>query len=282
MSGDPRPLVAADLDRTLIYSAAAAALDDDDLVVVERLEGRVISSATPRTLALLRELAAAALVVPATTRTAAQYQRIDVVAVELAPRYAIVANGGDVLVDGVPEPEWHAGVRTRLAEGSEPLGAARDGFLAVAGSGDGPAGGPAWLTRLREVDDLFLVASVDRAALPPTVVGDLAGALGPRGWAVSLQETKLYVVPHGLDKADAVAHLRDLTGAPLVVALGDSVLDRGMLAAADVGLRPAHGELSRLADAPGTIPVPGTHGARAAEEMLTAALAAVRAAAAVG
>jgi hypothetical protein len=270
-----RALVATDLDRTLIYSAAAAALADDDLVVVERLDGRVISSATPRTLALLHELAAVALVVPATTRTADQYRRIDVVVAELAPRYAVVANGGDVLVDGVADPEWHRQVRTRLASVAEPLHAARDGFFAVAGAE------PEWLTRMREVDDLFLVASVDRTQLPDGLVADLAGSLGDRGWAVSLQETKLYVVPHGLDKADAVTHLRERTGASLVIALGDSVLDRGMLAAADVGLRPAHGELSRVADAPGTIPVPGTHGARAAEEMLTAALAAARAVVAV-
>src|SRR5687767_2481080 len=90
-----RALVATDLDRTLIYSAAAAALADDDLVVVERLDGRVISSATPRALELLHELAAVAMVVPATTRTAEQYRRVDVVVSELAPRYAIVANGGD-------------------------------------------------------------------------------------------------------------------------------------------------------------------------------------------
>jgi hypothetical protein len=270
-----RALVATDLDRTLIYSAAAAALADDDLVVVERLDGRVISSATPRTLALLHELAAVALVVPATTRTAEQYRRVDVVVSELAPRYAVVANGGDVLVDGVVDPDWHDAVRGKLAAGSEPLHAARDGFFGVSGPE------PVWLTRLREVDDLFLVASVDRAQLPAALVADLASALGHRGWAVSLQETKLYVVPLGLDKADAITHLRERTGAPLVIALGDSVLDRGMLAVADVGLRPAHGELSRVADAPGTIPVPGTHGARAAEEMLTAALAAARAVAAV-
>ena len=90
-----------------------------------------------------------------------------------------------------PGGRWHDDVRARLATGSEPLAAAHDGFVAVAGTGDSPAGGPAWLTRLREVDDLFLVASVDRAALPADVVADLAGALGPRGWAVSLQETKL-------------------------------------------------------------------------------------------
>lgn len=81
-----RTLIASDLDRTLVYSAAAApsgGLVADPagpgtagLVVVERHEGRDVSFMTPAAATALAALAAREVVVPVTTRTPAQLARV--------------------------------------------------------------------------------------------------------------------------------------------------------------------------------------------------------------
>ena len=71
-------LIATDLDQTLIYSPGAASRGPQrDARVVELLDGLVISLLSSRTERDLRELQRHAVLVPATTRTRAQYERID-------------------------------------------------------------------------------------------------------------------------------------------------------------------------------------------------------------
>jgi hypothetical protein len=68
----------------------------------------------------------------------------------------------------------------------------------------------------------------------------------PLGWQASLQGRKLYLVPGVLDKALAVAQLRERLGADQVIAGGDSLLDAAMLRSAGKSIRPCHGELHRI------------------------------------
>ena len=80
----PKVLVASDLDRTLIYSAAALALPLPDeraprLLCVEVYESQPLSYMTETAAALLAELGELgdeAVFVPTTTRTRQQYRRI--------------------------------------------------------------------------------------------------------------------------------------------------------------------------------------------------------------
>ena len=112
-------LIATDLDQTLIYSPGAASRGPQrDARVVELLDGLVISLLSSRTERDLRELQRHAVLVPATTRTRAQYERIDLPA---GSRYAIVASGGGILVDGEPDLAWAASVLARLRSTASPL-----------------------------------------------------------------------------------------------------------------------------------------------------------------
>lgn len=111
-------LVASDLDRTLIYSSAALALTMPDaraprLLCVEVHESKPLSFMTETSAELLTQLGDAAVFVPTTTRTRKQYQRINLPGPE--PKFAICANGGHLLVDGVTDEDWHAGVQAKLA-----------------------------------------------------------------------------------------------------------------------------------------------------------------------
>src|SRR6202008_5033523 len=117
-------LVASDLDRTLIYSAGGPGLTTPGaraprLLCVEVHESRPLSYLTETSAQLLTELGDAAVFVPTTTRTRKQYERINLPGP--APRYAICANGGHLLVDGVSDGDWHGQVLARLADECAPL-----------------------------------------------------------------------------------------------------------------------------------------------------------------
>ncbi|MEY9990984.1 hypothetical protein ABIE67_003016 [Streptomyces sp. V4I8] len=232
-------LVASDLDRTLIYSAAALALTMPDaraprLLCVEVHESKPLSYMTETSAQLLTDLGDAAVFVPTTTRTRKQYQRINLPGP--APKYAICANGGHILVDGVSDPDWHAQVQARLAEQCAPLAEVQDHLMASAS--------PAWVRKHRIAEDLFAYLVVERELLPEEWVKELAVWAENRGWTVSLQGRKIYAVPKPLTKSAAMHEVARRAGAELTLAAGDSLLDADLLLAADRGWRPGHGELA--------------------------------------
>ncbi|GAA3371020.1 hypothetical protein GCM10020367_20010 [Streptomyces sannanensis] len=256
-------LVASDLDRTLIYSSAALELGVPDaraprLLCVEVYEGKPLSYMTEAAAGLLERLAATTVFVPTTTRTRKQYQRVQLPGP--APKYAICANGGHLLVDGVADRDWQRRVAARLAEECAPLG---DVQAHVAATAD-----PAWLRKHRVAEDLFTYLVVERELLPRDWVKELAAWAGQRGWTVSLQGRKIYAVPKPLTKSAAMHEVARRTGATLTLAAGDSLLDADLLLAADRAWRPGHGE---LADSGWTAPhltALTERGAAAGEEIL--------------
>ncbi|MCY0925786.1 HAD family hydrolase [Streptomyces sp. H27-H1] len=241
-------LVASDLDRTLIYSSAALALTMPDpvaprLLCVEVHESKPLSYMTETAAGLLAELSAdpRAVFVPTTTRTRKQYQRIRFPG--RPAKYAICANGGQLLVDGVPDRDWRRQVAARLAAESAPLEEMNAHLMSVAD--------PQWLRKARVAEDLFAYLVVERALVPAEWIKALTEWAEARGWTVSLQGRKIYAVPRPLTKSAAMHEVARRTEATTTLAAGDSLLDADLLLAADAGWRPGHGE---LADADWTAP----------------------------
>ncbi|MEV0450323.1 HAD family hydrolase [Streptomyces sp. NPDC050600] len=257
-------LVASDLDRTLIYSTAALSLGMPDaqaprLLCVEVHESKPLSYLTESAADELRALAAETVFVPTTTRTRKQYQRIRLPG-DTQPKYAICANGGHLLVDGVTDPDWHAEVLRRVAESCAPLSEVRAYFTATTDL--------SWVRKHRVAEDLFAYLVVERERLPEEWLARFTEWAGERGWTVSLQGRKVYAVPRPLTKSAAVREVARRTGATLTLAAGDSLLDADLLLAADRGWRPGHGE---LADADWTAPhveALAERGVAAGEEIL--------------
>jgi len=178
------PVVCLDLDRTTIYSAAALDLrvpdrDAPRLLCVEVYRGAPLSFMTEAAVSAFEALQAAATVVPSTTRTVEQLARVHLPGPPA--RFAIAANGGELLVDGEPDAGWSAAVRRRLA-GCAPATEVGAHLAAVGGE---------FVLALRTAAELFCYAVVDRAALPAEWVPALAAWCAPRGWAVSLQGLKV-------------------------------------------------------------------------------------------
>lgn len=265
MTASPVTLIASDLDRTLIYSAAALQLTMDDaraprLLCVEVYDHKPLSYLTETAAGLLADLtgAASTVFVPTTTRTREQYHRIHLPG---APaEFAICANGGHILVNGESDRDWQRTVARRLSDECASLAEVRAHLVAAAD--------PAWLLKERVAEDLFAYLVVDRAELPPDWMKELAAWTEPRGWSVSLQGRKIYAVPCPLTKSAAMREVARRTGATRTLAAGDSLLDADLLLAADRGWRPAHGELADADWSAPHIEVTAERGVAAGEEIL--------------
>lgn len=263
-----RVLVASDLDRTLIYSRAASGLPDGDataLRCVETYLDEPASFMTEAAVAAVEAVGREAVLVPVTTRTVAQLARVRLPG---ASRWAVAANGGHLLHDGVPDAAWRDAVGAAVAR-STPLAQVHEHLAAVLD--------PAWTHALRVADELFCYAVVRPDLLPVDLLPGLAAWAGQRGWRVSVQGRKVYAVPDGLTKSAAVRELARRFDADVVLAAGDSLLDADLLQAADLGVKPAHGELSASGWSAGHVGTTARDGVLGGEDVALWLLSQVRA-----
>ncbi|CAM3876464.1 HAD family hydrolase [Tsukamurella ocularis] len=258
--------VTSDLDRTLIYSQAAAgpAFGTAEPVCVEIYRDAPLSYMTPDSHAGLAALAAATPVVPTTTRTPEQYLRVRLPGPPF--RFAICSNGGEILVDGVPDPQWRDHVRGLLAA----LPADLDAIAAQLETRLAPG----WGARLRLVPGLFAYV-VSEVRIPTETVEEWRAYCAPLGWTISQQGRKLYTIPEPVTKSRAALEVRRrleaaralAPGAPWLAA-GDGALDADLLAAADAAIRPRHGELEEQAFTLPHLALTGTAGIDAGAEIV--------------
>lgn len=212
-----------DLDNTIIYSYKHDI--GPDRRNVELYQGREISFITEKTYKLLRRVREEMLVVPTSTRSIEQYQRIDL-GVGAFP-YALVCNGGILLADGKRDEAWYQASLGLIGQSEAELAKAltllekdtRRKF------------------ELRFIERLFVFT---KCAHPQQVAEDLREALNTELVDVFHNGEKVYVVPRDLNKGKAVQRFRKYIHADFVIAAGDSEFDIPMLGEADVGLAP-HG-----------------------------------------
>ncbi len=254
-------LVACDLDQTLIYSRSAFRLPAEaappELLTVEYLDGEPLSYLTQRAAAGLRDLAAAATLVPVTTRTLEQFRRVQL---GVPTAYAIAANGGHLIAGGELDVAWAAGVKARLESSGRALEEVREIAVRLAEGGS-------WVRTIRDADGLFVyLVATARDVIPD--LSEVEAELAAGGWTLSVQGRKVYLVPAALTKEAALAEVQARTGASRLAAAGDSLLDRGMLARADLAVRPCHGELHEQAELTAGMRVTDRPGVLGGEEIV--------------
>lgn len=263
-----RALIATDLDRTMIYSRAAAGeqFEAAEPTCVEIYQDAPLSHMTAAAHGLLADLTARAIVVPTTTRTPAQYQRIALPGGGY--RYAVTSNGGAILVDGRPDSAWRQRIDRLVAASGADLSGVVDELRGRVDEG--------WAKSLRSADELFCYLVVDTAAQPEGFVADWRAWCEPRGWNVSQQGRKIYTMPNPVTKSAAIREVRrrlvddgTLAAEAPVLAAGDGVLDIDLLEYADSAIRPRHGELEDLGWRHPAVGVTSARGIVAGEEILT-------------
>lgn len=239
-----RALIATDLDRTMIYSRNAFSTTTDvPMVCVEHLEGAPLSFMTTAAALRMQTLTEPAAVIPTTTRTIKQFNRIQLPG---APwRYAITSNGGNILVDGVPDMRWRIDTDDKVRRGGATLAEINAELQTRIDE--------SWVTKFRVADHLFTYLVVKPKAVPEGFLAEWDSWCGERGWSASQQGRKIYTMPKAVCKSLAVQEVRrrllesdELTAESLTLAAGDGALDAEMLRTADSAIRPRHGELELL------------------------------------
>lgn len=209
----------SDLDHTLIYSYKHEI--GRKKRCVEMYQGREISFMTEYSFELLQKIRQQVIFVPTTTRTIEQYQRIDLGG-EI-PEYALVCNGGILLVQGQRDEEWYQESRRMIQNCQEDLHRAEE-ILQTDPDVD---------FEVRNIEQLFLFT---KSVRPERTICRLKDQLEFSQVEVFSNGTKVYAVPEKLNKGQAVRRFRKKVQADLVAAAGDSRFDLPMLTEADLGL----------------------------------------------
>lgn len=216
-----RRVFLSDLDNTLIYSYKHNI--GDEKTCVEIYQGREISFMTDRSYHLLKKVKEKVLLVPVTTRTREQYDRIDLGIG--TPEYALVCNGGVLLVNGQEDEEWYENSlelihesRRELVRGMRYL--AEDEHVNF---------------EIRNIRELFLFT---KSAKPEESVRRLREGLDLSLVEVFSNGVKVYVLPKKLSKGRALQRFRERIGAECVIAAGDSEFDIPMLRKAEIAFLP--------------------------------------------
>ena len=262
-----KAVVAADLDGTVVVNSRT--VDAREAVVVMDSYASSSSVMSSRAAGLVEGLVGEQLLLPATTRTRAEYERMRWPG-GLRPRVAVVANGAEILVEGVALPEWKASVTRALRDVDWDANEAARLLGAIAATTD---------VSVRSADGWFSVGVVRHASvMTRESIGYLESLVAPRGWVVSVQGRKVYLLPQGLTKQSALRHVVSRLGINVACSIGDSALDRGMLVQFGPAARPAFGELAAaewLVE--GVLVVDGDSPIRAAENLVLWASQSVRA-----
>ncbi|MBE5807567.1 MAG: haloacid dehalogenase [Clostridiales bacterium] len=211
-------LFACDLDNTLIHSYKWRREGD---ICVEWLKEKAQGYMDPADARLLPVLFRRATVVPVTTRSMAQYRRIQWPEGQ-GPECAVTTNGAMLLRDDVQDDAW---LRQSEALARPYAGEMRTLLAALEADGD--------YIRCRLVDDMYLFAYCRDGVDPKAKAAALEGRTTLE---TLVSGRKLYFFPTPFDKGRALERLRALFMPKLVIAAGDSVIDVPMLRAADVAL----------------------------------------------
>ena len=200
-------ILCADMDNTIIYSYKRNI--GENKLNVELYNGREISFISEKTHDLLKKVSEKMTIIPTSTRTEEQYKRIDL-DIGIVP-YALVCNGGVLLVNGKRDREWYL----------ESLQMIRDSRRKF---------------ELRFLDELFIFTKCEK---PEEVVEDLQAKLTTKLVDVFHNGEKVYVVPVNLSKGMAVRRLRKRLQPAYIIAAGDSEFDVSLVEESDLGLVPA-------------------------------------------
>ncbi len=209
--------------------------------------GAVISYTNPRQRLLLDWLRRGAMLVPVTARSVEGLSRV------LLPFDGpAVTSFGGVILDAQRQPDalWASRMRAVLAQAAPRLQQACAAMAAAIAQ----RGIDAWARLVEEHGQAQYLLLKHRAADVAALAALRSELLQPwaaahPGWRVFQNDNNLVLLPPGLDKAHAVAHLmaglRAQHAELLSLGIGDSLSDAGFLGLCDYAMTPRHSQLSQ-------------------------------------
>lgn len=212
----------SDLDNTLIYSYKRDI--GGEKIVAEFLNGKEQSYMTKYTYDYLASARWLNLV-PVTARTRQQFERI-VCLKEFNVKYAIVNNGGKLLIDGAEDKSW-SDETWRIAENQledleQAVGILKKLYPEQV---------------FHRPDPYMCYAKVNALQISPqSLCGELSREMKGENVTVQFDRSKIYLFASRVNKGNAVKRFRRMAGVGTAVAAGDGIMDVPMLNEADYAM----------------------------------------------
>lgn len=219
---------ASDLDQTLIYSNRWIEGREDKVKCIEIYDEKPLSFMLLDEIEKLKKIDEVYNFIPITTRTRSQYERIKL---PVNPKYAVVANGATILIDGEVDTIWEAHIKNGLEKSmsTADMKERLSELLNLQG-----------VLRLRDADGLFLYMITDINSFDRQILKEYEAFVESGLWSIHDQGKKVYFVPKVITKGAALNYLKVLNSYEYVVSAGDSDLDESMKEVSDHFIAPGH------------------------------------------
>lgn len=237
-------IFASDLDSTLIYSSRHCNLiNEEKLFPVDFYNNNMCSFITKSMHHKLEHINASMLFIPVTTRSTEQYTRMKYFYDVIEPKYAVVANGGIILKNGIELKSW-----TDISSNKLKNIVSVNNMIKLCSfflESD-------FIKSYKTCEDLFIYSIVDEDKLANNITNGkvsldyfevLHSFCKGYNYSVSKQGKKVYIVPNCINKYDPINYIMQLENINMFLAAGDSLLDYPLINHSNYGIVPSHGEL---------------------------------------
>lgn len=208
----------SDLDNTLIYSHNRKICGEK--VVVEYLSGKEQGYMTAKTYNFLKNADWLNLV-PVTTRTEAQYRRINFT-VDFNIKYALVCNGGKLLIDGKEDKSWSDETLGHTENQIDALNSATELLMTMCGK--------------YEIHRPELYMSYAVSEKPKELCQELRKHINNESVCAEHDRRKVYLFASYVNKGNAIRRFKQLINIRKIIVAGDDIMDIPMLNEADYAL----------------------------------------------
>lgn len=225
--------VFSDLDRSVIYSNKF--LDTKvKYLNIEKYEGREISYISLDTIEYIKQIQDIGMFIPTTTRTTEQFNRINFEQFKIKFPWAITTNGGCILKNNKVLESWNKEVQN-IKNKSCSLNIMINDFEKYTKL---PG-----IIKFDVASELFFYMVVDYSIFDINCLKEYVNKLDEKNWNMYTSGRKIYFLPKGITKENAIKHLLKEFNIKEFIAIGDSTMDYGMVKSADYGYVLKHGDM---------------------------------------
>lgn len=175
------------------------------------------------------------LLIPVTTRSTEQFERLTPTWSQLSVPFALTSNGGNLYRNGQLDAAWNKAVRESLAEELSHMEAVLSILRVILPQES--------VRKIKEIDGLYYCVLVTERSWEQPFIDEVNAAMAVYDWVGYFQHKKLYFLPKGLSKERAVEQLKkEMPEVLCCIGLGDTEMDQQMLLQCDKHLYFGEGE----------------------------------------
>ncbi|MCC0782247.1 HAD hydrolase family protein [Clostridioides sp. ES-S-0108-01] len=228
-------IVFSDLDRSIIYSDKFLNTNSE-YTNIEIYREKEISYISLDTINLIKQIQYYGMFIPTTTRTVEQFKRIGFNKYGIHFPWSITSNGGIILKNNEILKSWSERI-DKLKSDYEPIESMIEKFRDYLNI-DG-------ITNFKVAEDTFFYIVVDFSKFNLDLIKEYINILESKNWRFYVSGRKIYFIPKEISKENAIKYLTKELEIESFYAIGDSIMDYGMLNISNKAYVLRHGDINK-------------------------------------